>query len=70
MASERTINRREFLGVAAAASTITVLPRHVLGGPGRIAPSDKINLALIGSGTMAINILVREWLPIEELHIS
>lgn len=73
MASKRTLNRREFLGVAgaaAAASTITVLPRRVLGGPGFVAPSDKINLALIGSGTMGINLLVGEWLTNENLHIS
>lgn len=70
MASKRTFNRREFLGTAAAASTLTILPRHVLGGPHHVAPSDKINMALIGAGTMAINLLVSDWLPNEELHIS
>ena len=70
MASKSTFNRREFLGVAAAASTITVLPRRVLGGPGYVAPSDKINMALIGSGTMGLNMLMSDWLPSEDLHIS
>jgi hypothetical protein len=43
-------NRREFLGTAAAAA-FSILPRHVLGGPGVVAPSDKINLACVGTGT-------------------
>ena len=40
------ITRREF----AAAAALTILPRHVLGGPGYVAPSDKITLASIGLG--------------------
>lgn len=28
----------------------TILPRHVLGGPGFVAPSDKVNVAIIGAG--------------------
>ncbi len=46
------LNRREFLPPAAAAGiALTLVPRHVLGGPGYVAPSDKINLAYIGCGT-------------------
>ena len=46
------LNRREFLAPAAAAGiALTLVPRHVLGGPGYVAPSDKINLAYIGCGT-------------------
>ena len=46
MKPKQPINRRKFIGTAAAASVaFTILPRHVLGGPGYIAPSDKINLA-------------------------
>src|ERR1051325_5402933 len=44
-------NRRKFLGTAAGAAALTILPRHVLGGPGYVAPSDKITLAHIGVGT-------------------
>jgi predicted dehydrogenase len=44
-------SRREFLTRAAsAAAATTILPRHVLGGPGFVAPSDKVNVALIGAG--------------------
>ena len=45
------INRREFLGSAVAAGVFAVVPRHVLGGAGHVAPSDKITLAHIGMGT-------------------
>ncbi len=45
----RWVTRRDFLGVAAAAVCSRV-PRHVLGGSGHIAPSDKITLAAIGTG--------------------
>ncbi len=48
MESERTgtMTRRAFAGAAA----FMIVPRHVLGGPGFVAPSDKINLATIGLG--------------------
>lgn len=48
------MNRREFLSGAAAAATVTILPRRVLGGAGYVAPSDKITLACVGFGTQAI----------------
>ncbi|HEV3485419.1 MAG TPA: Gfo/Idh/MocA family oxidoreductase, partial [Vicinamibacterales bacterium] len=50
------VSRRSFLqaGAAAAASLTTgcatVLPRHVVGATGQPAPSDKLNIALIGAG--------------------
>jgi len=52
MDSKSDLNRREFLTPAAAAGlALTVVPRHVLGGPGYVAPSDKLTLAYIGCGT-------------------
>ena len=55
MANSKKINRREFLGSAAAASlAFTVIPRQVLGGPGYTAPSDKITLGYIGCGTQGL----------------
>lgn len=48
-------NRRKFLGTAAAATAaFTIVPRHVLGGPAYVAPSDKITLAYIGLGTQGL----------------
>jgi predicted dehydrogenase len=42
--------RREFIQTAAAAAAFTILPRHVLGGQKFVAPSDKVNVAIIGAG--------------------
>jgi hypothetical protein len=59
MASSKKINRREFVGSAAAASlAFTVVPRRVLGGPGFVAPSDKITLGYIGCGTQGLREMV------------
>ena len=47
----KSISRRDFLKTATtAAAGIAIVPRHVLGGPGYIPPSDKVNLAMIGVG--------------------
>lgn len=49
------MNRRKFIGSAvASAATITVVPRHVLGGSGYVPPSDKITVANIGCGTQGL----------------
>jgi predicted dehydrogenase len=37
---------------ATAAAVFTILPRHVLGGPRHIAPSDRVNIAGVGVGGM------------------
>jgi predicted dehydrogenase len=43
--------RRQFLATTTSAmAAATIVPRHVLGGPGFVAPSDKVNVALIGAG--------------------
>ena len=47
-----TVSRRDFVGSSAAAAAFTIVPRHVLGGPGYTAPSDKLNIACIGVGGM------------------
>jgi predicted dehydrogenase len=45
------VSRREFIGTTgAAAAAFTIVPRHVLGGPGYQAPSDMVNVAGIGVG--------------------
>ena len=63
------INRRRFLEKAAgAAAAFTILPRHVLGGPQFVAPSDKINLAYIGVGTQGIRELM-ELLPSDDVQV-
>jgi predicted dehydrogenase len=45
------ISRRKFLGnIAFAATGVMIVPRHVLGGTGFTAPSDRINIGYIGVG--------------------
>ncbi len=45
--------RRNFLKSAALSATaFTIVPRHVLGGPGYQAPSDTLNIAGVGVGGM------------------
>lgn len=44
------MSRRHFLASAGTAAAFTIVPRHVLGGAGFTAPSDKLNIACIGVG--------------------
>ena len=46
-----TTTRRQFIATTtAAAGAFTIVPRHVLGGQRFVAPSDKVNVAIIGAG--------------------
>ena len=45
-----SLSRKEFIKKSALASTFMFVPRHVLGGKGFTAPSDRLNLAAIGAG--------------------
>lgn len=45
------MKRKDFIkSTLIGAAGITILPRHVLGGQGFLAPSDRINLGFIGTG--------------------
>ena len=48
-------SRRSFFGAAASIAAVTIVPRHVLGGPGNTPPSEKLNIAGIGVGGMGGN---------------
>ena len=49
--TKNEMNRRRFLGVTSTAvAAFTIVPRHVLGGPKFVAPSEKVNIAIIGAG--------------------
>jgi predicted dehydrogenase len=50
-AGQSGISRRTFVTTAAAAAGITIVPRHVL-GRGLQAPSDTVNVAIVGIGGM------------------
>ena len=46
-----TLSRRRFVSSAAAATFgFQIVPRHVIGGPGFIPPSEKLNIGCIGIG--------------------
>lgn len=52
------MKRRNFIGqTTKAALAFTILPRHVLGGQGFLAPSDKLNIGWIGSGKQSYVLL-------------
>jgi hypothetical protein len=45
------VSRRKFLTTTAATvAGFTLVPRHVLGGPKFVAPSEKVNIAIVGCG--------------------
>jgi len=45
-----TLSRRSFVKKGSIASSVFLVPRHVLGGIGFTPPSDQLNLAAIGAG--------------------
>ena len=69
MASESKMNRRTFLETSSAAMAATIVPRYVLGGPNYVAPSDKVNIGYIGTGTQGIRVLM-DVLRKENTHVA
>jgi predicted dehydrogenase len=46
------VSRRGFLAATAGSLGFSIVPRHVLGGPGYTPPSERVNVAGIGAGGM------------------
>ncbi len=70
MKSSGKINRRKFIGTSAAtAAAFTIVPRHVIAGSGKVAPSDKINIANIGCGTQGLREM-RDMLQNDEVQVT
>jgi len=54
--SRRTVTRRDFVaGAGRLAVGAMIVPRRVLGGPGYQAPSDTLNVAIVGAGGMGMS---------------
>ena len=53
-----SISRRKFLQHSAATLGLSIVPRHVLGGPGFVPPSDKVNIAFIGVGAQGLRVML------------
>jgi len=49
---KQAVNRRDFVKATVAAATLTIIPRLVLGGEGKPAASDRLNIAGVGVGGM------------------
>ena len=58
MPHKKNMNRREYLSAAGAMTALTVIPRHVLGGPRHVAPSEKVNLACVGVGAQGMRVML------------
>lgn len=49
--ADKRVTRKEFIRNAALAATgFYIIPRHVMGGKGYVAPSDKLYIAAVGCG--------------------
>lgn len=59
MEDKKTLSRRKFIAGSAALSAFLILPRHVLGGKGFLAPSDRINVGYIGCGRQGLTLQSR-----------
>jgi predicted dehydrogenase len=57
-AAKGRISRRKLLGASLAATAFTIVPRHVLGGPGHVPPSEKTTIAGIGTGGQGLQDLI------------
>ena len=58
--AKQDFSRRKFVrNLATTALGVTIVPRHVLGGPGYQAPSDTLNIAPIGAGGMGASNMAR-----------
>lgn len=55
------MERRKFIKKGLTASSIFIVPRHVLGGVGYIPPSDQLNIAGIGVGGKGRSDLENAW---------
>lgn len=56
---QEVISRRSFVRRAASmTAAFTIVPRHVLGGPGYIAPSEKITVGCVGVGAQGTRVMM------------
>jgi predicted dehydrogenase len=55
MSASPSITRRRFLAGTAAAGTLSIIPRHVLGAPGQPSANNRLNVAAVGVGGMGSN---------------
>ena len=54
MPESTPVSRRKFLERGATTAAATIVPRHVLGGPQYVPPSERVNIGYVGSGTQGL----------------
>lgn len=65
----KEVSRRDFIkGTALSAAGFMIVPRHVLGGRGFVAPSDTVNLGIVGVGGKGRQ-NAGEFLPFDDVRI-
>jgi myo-inositol 2-dehydrogenase / D-chiro-inositol 1-dehydrogenase len=65
MESKKEFSRRKFIKRSViTAAAFSIVPAHVLGGKGRLAPSDRLTKAIIGVGGMGKNHIPYEETPV------
>ena len=61
--------RRHFIKqVAASSAAAMIVPRHVLGGAGYVAPSDRVNVGIVGAGGQSM-FSVRELMKLDNVRL-
>ena len=65
---DRKLTRRTFM-TSSAAAAVTIASRSVLGGHARPAPSERINLAFIGTGDMGMGDL-NDLMNLEDVEVG
>jgi len=68
-ASIKASSRRDFLKAGGVATAVMVVQPHVLGGPAHTAPSDRVNVALVGAGGRGLQ-NARELMKLQDVRIS
>lgn len=64
-----SISRRKFIQTATlSAAGLTILPRFILGGKEYVAPSDKINIGIIGAGGRSMGI-IKELFTLDDVQL-
>ena len=69
MPESGSVSRRTFLERSATTAAVTLVSRHVLGGPRHVPPSDRINVGYVGCGTQGLRQLIPA-LQREDLRIT